>query len=279
MFLVLAAMGLASSAGAQPTNLYTGTNWALLDAKQVLAAAADITLDKYPDCEDATVDERSVRVYHADGTAEAQDENFVKVLTEKGKRNNRTLQMGFQLPYNNITVVRLEVIKPDGTVVPDVKRNLPGRGLWVTATRTAVETAVRRKLFAKGFKREVRAGADLAEVTDRLLERAALDSLSIAGKAGTAVTGVRAVAAPTGKATVDRPVAATVDRPVRVRRDQRVSRAATATSFAGVGGASADPPWSVASRPGRRVRRPGHSCLTRRVARCAARCCPAGCAS
>jgi predicted RNA-binding protein YlxR (DUF448 family) len=87
------------------------------------------------------------------------------------------------------------VVGPDGAVVPDVKRNLPGRGLWVTATRAAVDTAGRRKLFGKGFKREVRAGADLAEVTDRLLERAALDSLSIAGKAGTVATGFTKVEA------------------------------------------------------------------------------------
>ncbi|HWV53780.1 RNA-binding protein [Pseudorhodoplanes sp.] len=87
------------------------------------------------------------------------------------------------------------VVGPDGSVVPDVKRNLPGRGLWVTATRAALETAIRRKLFAKGFKREVRAGADLGEVTDRLLERAALDSLSIAGKAGSVTTGFTKVEA------------------------------------------------------------------------------------
>jgi predicted RNA-binding protein YlxR (DUF448 family) len=96
------------------------------------------------------------------------------------------------------------VVAPDGTVVPDVKRNLPGRGLWVTATRAAVETAVRRKLFAKGFKREVRAGADLGEVTERLLERAALDSLSIAGKAGTVTTGFTKVEAALGR---DNPIA------------------------------------------------------------------------
>jgi predicted RNA-binding protein YlxR (DUF448 family) len=87
------------------------------------------------------------------------------------------------------------VVGPDGTVVPDVKRNLPGRGLWVTATRTAVETAARRKLFAKGFKRDVGAAADLGEMTERLLERAALDSLSIAGKAGTVTTGFTKVEA------------------------------------------------------------------------------------
>ena len=48
------------------------------------------------------------------------------------------------------------VVGPDGAVVPDLKRNLPGRGLWVTATHQAVDQAFRRKLFAKGFKRDVR---------------------------------------------------------------------------------------------------------------------------
>jgi predicted RNA-binding protein YlxR (DUF448 family) len=91
------------------------------------------------------------------------------------------------------------VVGPDGEVVPDVKRNLPGRGLWVTATRAAVDHAQRRKVFAKGFKREVRVPADLGSVTDHLLERAALDSLSIAGKAGTAVTGFSKVEAAVNK--------------------------------------------------------------------------------
>src|SRR5688500_5245078 len=76
------------------------------------------------------------------------------------------------------------VVGPDGAVVPDVKRNLPGRGLWVTATRQAVDMAARRKLFARGFKRDVQTDPDLAGVAERLLERAALDALSIAGKAG-----------------------------------------------------------------------------------------------
>ena len=49
------------------------------------------------------------------------------------------------------------VVAPDGAVVPDLKRRLPGRGVWVTATRAAVDEAVQRKGFARGFKREVRA--------------------------------------------------------------------------------------------------------------------------
>jgi predicted RNA-binding protein YlxR (DUF448 family) len=87
------------------------------------------------------------------------------------------------------------VVGPTGEVVADVKRKLPGRGLWVTATRAAIEQAVKRNVFARGFKRDVRAGADLAERTERMLERAALDALAIAAKAGVVVSGYAKVEA------------------------------------------------------------------------------------
>jgi predicted RNA-binding protein YlxR (DUF448 family) len=76
------------------------------------------------------------------------------------------------------------VVGPDGNVVPDLKRKLPGRGVWVTGTRTALADAVRRKAFGHGFKRDVRVAADFVQATERLLVRAALDALAIAGKAG-----------------------------------------------------------------------------------------------
>jgi uncharacterized protein len=81
------------------------------------------------------------------------------------------------------------VVGPAGEAVPDVKNKLPGRGIWITATRAVLEEAVKRKVFARGFKREVRLPADLVSETETSLERAALDALAIAGKAGTVVTG------------------------------------------------------------------------------------------
>jgi uncharacterized protein len=81
------------------------------------------------------------------------------------------------------------VIGPGGEAVPDVKHKLPGRGIWLTATRAALEEAISRKIFARGFKREVRLPPDLVLRTEMALERAALDALAIAGKAGGVVTG------------------------------------------------------------------------------------------
>ena len=122
--LVLAAIALAVLPARGDTNRYAGGEWSPVDAKQAMAAAAEITPAKYPDCDAATVDQKSVRMYRADGTGECQDETFTKVLTEKGKRDNRTLTMNFMLPYTTVAVPTLEVIKPDGETVPvDVAAN------------------------------------------------------------------------------------------------------------------------------------------------------------
>jgi len=81
------------------------------------------------------------------------------------------------------------VIGPDGHVVPDLKRRLPGRGVWVTATRAAVAEAVKRRAFARGFKTEARVAPDFTDEVERLLKQSVLDALSIAHKAGRAAVG------------------------------------------------------------------------------------------
>ena len=87
------------------------------------------------------------------------------------------------------------VVGPDGEAVPDLKRKLPGRGVWVTATQDALSDALKRKALARGFKREVRLPADLVARTGQLLERSTLDALAMAGKAGLVATGFTRVEA------------------------------------------------------------------------------------
>ena len=94
------------------------------------------------------------------------------------------------------------VVAPDGAAVPDLKRKLPGRGIWITATRASLDEAIKRNVFTRGFKKDVRVAADLAAVTERLLERSALDALAIAGKAGIVVCGFSKVAATIGREPV-----------------------------------------------------------------------------
>lgn len=87
------------------------------------------------------------------------------------------------------------VVAPSGEVVPDIKRKLPGRGLWISASQRTVAEAVRRHHFKRGFKRDVRVSATLAEETGALLTRAVVDALGIAAKAGQVVSGFAKVEA------------------------------------------------------------------------------------
>lgn len=87
------------------------------------------------------------------------------------------------------------VVGPAGEAVPDLKRKLPGRGLWITATREAIEDAVKRNVFARSFKRDMKVSRELAAETERLLTRSALDALAMAGKAGHIITGFAKVEA------------------------------------------------------------------------------------
>jgi predicted RNA-binding protein YlxR (DUF448 family) len=81
------------------------------------------------------------------------------------------------------------VVSPQSEVIPDLKRKLPGRGLWISASRQAVAEAVRRHQFGKGFKRDVRVAPALAANTEALLARSAIDALAMAAKAGQVISG------------------------------------------------------------------------------------------
>ncbi len=81
------------------------------------------------------------------------------------------------------------VLGPGEAVVPDIRRKLPGRGVWVTASAALVAEAVRKHAFARGFRKKVAAPENLAAEVETLLTKDCLQALSIANKAGTVVAG------------------------------------------------------------------------------------------
>ncbi|MBN9087779.1 MAG: RNA-binding protein [Reyranella sp.] len=81
------------------------------------------------------------------------------------------------------------VVGPDGDVVPDLARRLPGRGMWLAAERAIVEQAVAKKAFARAARAAVTAAPDLPQRIEKLLLDRALEDLSRARRAGRAVAG------------------------------------------------------------------------------------------
>lgn len=157
------------------------------------------------------------------------------------------------------------VLGPENVIVPDLARRLPGRGVWVDATRDSVAAAVRHKAFARSLKQFVTTPEDLPGLVERLMLKRLSEAVSIANKAGLLVTGFakvdeliasgRSVAlihaadsAPDGAAKLDRkfkalagPVlalSATVRELTGLELDLAIGRSNVVHAAASVGGAS-----------------------------------------
>ena len=85
------------------------------------------------------------------------------------------------------------VAAPDGTVTPDLGRKLPGRGMWVEASRASVEQAARKGGFSRSAKAKLNASPDLADQVESLLVRQCLDRLGLARRTGALTSGFEKV--------------------------------------------------------------------------------------
>jgi predicted RNA-binding protein YlxR (DUF448 family) len=85
------------------------------------------------------------------------------------------------------------VVSPEGAIVPDLAGKLPGRGIWVTADRTAIETAAKKGLFARAARKPVAVPEGLSDMVEAGLARRVVDLISLARKAGRAVAGFEKV--------------------------------------------------------------------------------------
>ncbi|HTI68011.1 MAG TPA: RNA-binding protein [Caulobacteraceae bacterium] len=102
-------------------------------------------------------------------------------------RQRRDIVSGAVMPEERL--LRF-VAGPGGIVVPDLDRKLPGRGLWVEATREAVETAAKKGLFSRAAKTKLAAPADLADQVEAMMARRCLERLGLARRAGALTWGM-----------------------------------------------------------------------------------------
>jgi predicted RNA-binding protein YlxR (DUF448 family) len=104
----------------------------------------------------------------------------------EASRERRDIVSGEVMPEARL--IRF-VAGPDAAVVPDLARKLPGRGLWVEATREAVAAAAKKNAFARAAKAPLKPAPDLPELVDRLLVRRCLDQLGLARREGVLISG------------------------------------------------------------------------------------------
>ena len=85
------------------------------------------------------------------------------------------------------------VLSPEGIVIPDFKKKLPGKAVYVSNSKEALSQVVAKKLFTKGFKQSAKADENLVELVESILKKKGLDSINLARKAGILVTGFEKV--------------------------------------------------------------------------------------
>lgn len=81
------------------------------------------------------------------------------------------------------------VVSPDNVIVPDLAARLPGRGLWLSASRDVIDTARTKGAFARASRRKVTVPSDLVAIIETALTRRVGEHLGFARRAGQAVCG------------------------------------------------------------------------------------------
>lgn len=85
------------------------------------------------------------------------------------------------------------VIGPDGMVAPDLMEKLPGRGIWVSSERAALEKAAKKGLFPRAARQAVQVPEGLTDWVDSLLAQRVVNLISLARKGGHAISGYEKV--------------------------------------------------------------------------------------
>ncbi len=84
-------------------------------------------------------------------------------------------------------------LTPDNRIIPDFKKKLPGKGIYVSVSQAALQKAVDKNLFAKAVKKNVKVNAELTQTVENILRKKGLESICLAKKAGVLITGFEKV--------------------------------------------------------------------------------------
>ena len=85
------------------------------------------------------------------------------------------------------------VVGPAGQIAPDLAEKLPGRGIWVSANRHALEKAGNKGHFARAAKQSVKVPDNLPNLVETQLAHRVVELISLARKGGQAVAGYEKV--------------------------------------------------------------------------------------
>ncbi len=120
-------------------------------------------------------------------TPPTNDERGASPQSLKAKQRERRCVASGEV-MDEARLIRFAV-GPDDVLVPDVASKLPGRGVWVEASRAAIETARKKGGFARSLKGPAKVAENIADQTEELLVKRCLDGLGLMRRAGALALG------------------------------------------------------------------------------------------
>lgn len=80
-------------------------------------------------------------------------------------------------------------LSPSDEIVPDIDAKAQGRGVWLTLSKSVIEEAIKKNVFASSLKQKVKLSDDLVQLVHLRLEQRLLGNLGLARKAGQLLLG------------------------------------------------------------------------------------------
>ncbi|MEM4247993.1 MAG: DUF3857 domain-containing protein, partial [Candidatus Nanoarchaeia archaeon] len=92
-------------------------NFPLISRDEVLEIAKSANIEEYPDADSILLFEHEFTRYNKDGTSEMLDESYVKILTEKGRRELTARNFYYHTVYEAFQIASASILKSDGTII------------------------------------------------------------------------------------------------------------------------------------------------------------------
>jgi uncharacterized protein len=108
---------------------------------------------------------------------------------EPAKTNARTRRCALSREEKPLEELVRFVANDCGEIFPDVSARAPGRGVWISATKDALEQAIKVNAFARSLKRQCYPKSELVAQTSEGLRQKALGLLGLARRSGNIVSG------------------------------------------------------------------------------------------
>jgi len=95
----------------------------IVELHKVVTSAKNVTPTKYPNSDSVVLDNNIICNINDKGLGSQWEDQFFKILTQQGVENNKIQTFQYPLPYIKVEILKAELIKTDGQVVPiDIKK-------------------------------------------------------------------------------------------------------------------------------------------------------------